>query len=231
MFRYYCSFRSSISSVPIESPMKKVDLNIKSLVLLAVLAFLTISPASSNGVKVKFVYDGDTILLENGKKVRLLGIDAPEIDHEAGKSEFMAIPAREFNIRLLKNARVSLEYDRERKDHYGRHLAYVFLDGNTMLNGLLLREGLAHVFSIAPNFKHKTNFLLLQRRAMEKRLGIWSTDIRKKGKTYLGNRKTLRFHLPGCPFARRIAKTNVIRFPSEYDAFWEGYSPCRRCRP
>ncbi len=211
--------------------MAKFVLNIKLLVLLAVIAFLTISPSSSKGLKVKFVYDGDTILLENGKKVRLLGIDAPEIDHETGKNEFMALPAREFNVRLLRNARVSLEYDRERKDRYGRYLAYVFLEDGLMLNGLLLREGLAHVFYFTLNLKHQGRFLLLQRQAMKKGVGIWHTDLTKKGKTYLGNRKTLRFHLPGCPFARRIAKTNLIRFSSKYDAFWEGYSPCRRCRP
>jgi micrococcal nuclease len=66
---------------------------------------------------------------------------------------------------------------------------------------------------------------------MEKGLGLWRMDLKKKGKIYLGNRKTFRFHFPGCPFAKKIAKTNGIRFSSEYDAFWEGYSPCRRCRP
>jgi endonuclease YncB( thermonuclease family) len=163
--------------------------------------------------------------------VRYIGIDTPEIDHKGRKNEFMAQAARDFNIKLVKGARVKIEYDQERKDRYGRRLAYVFLENGDMVNAILVRKGLANVMLKSPNVKYKTLLLDCQREAMKESLGIWSRSPMREEKYYLGNINSYRFHRPDCPFGRKMSKKNVVRFQSRYEAFWAGYSPCKRCRP
>ncbi len=201
------------------------------LIVIIVFAISCISSTTAGYHRVKFVYDGDTILLDNGEKVRYLEVDAPEIDHTGGKDEFMARAARDFNIKRTDRARVRLEYDREKRDRYGRLLAYVFLENGSMVNALLVRNGLAHVMFKDRNFKHKEDLLYCQRQAMKERLGIWSRPLEGDEKFYLGNRSSYRFHRPGCPFANKISRRNILMFRSRRDAFWEGYSPCNKCRP
>lgn len=121
----------------------------KKVILFVTISFVCLSLAPVSFYKVKFVNDADTIVLDSGDRVRYLGIDAPEIDREGGKSEFLAEAARDFNFRLVNGARVSLEYDQERRDRYGRILAYVFLENGDMVNALLIRKraGPCHVKS------------------------------------------------------------------------------------
>ena len=180
---------------------------------------------------VCYVYDGDTILLDGGEKVRYLGIDTPEIDHKDGKNEFMAQAARDFNTQLVKGARVRMEYDQEKRDRYQRRLAYVFLENGDMVNAILVRKGLAHVMLKSPNVKYKALLLDCQRRAMKERLGIWSKFPVRDERYYLGNKNTYRFHRPSCPFVRKISKSHMVRFQSRFEGFWAGFSPCKRCRP
>ena len=125
------------------------------LITLILLQGLSLSLTSFAYNKVVFVYDGDTVLLKNGARIRYLGINTPEIDHQGGKSEFMAHTAKDFNQTLVKDALVRLEYDLERKDRYKRGLAYVFLQNGEMVNALLVRKGLAYVISIRPNLKYR----------------------------------------------------------------------------
>jgi len=200
-------------------------------IILILLQGLSLSLTSFAFHRVVFVYDGDTVLLKNGAKVRYLGINTPEIDYGGGKSEFMAHSAKNFNQNLVKSALVRLEYDLEKEDRYKRLLAYVFLENGDMVNALLVRKGLAYVISIRPNLKYRDLLLEYQRKAIKERVGIWSNPLRYKGEHRLGNRKSYRFHRPDCPFASRISKKNLIRFRSSYGAFWEGYSPCKRCKP
>ncbi|MBW2048921.1 MAG: thermonuclease family protein [Deltaproteobacteria bacterium] len=191
----------------------------------------SICRASSIFHRVVFVHDGDTVLLENGDRVRYAGIDCPEIDHEGGKSQFMALAAREFNGNLLKGRSVRLEYDVKRRDRYGRILAYVFLRNGDMVNTLIVGKGLAHVLSTRPNLRYRGMLVRFQRKAMEERLGIWSRPLKSTGGKVMGSRRSFRFHRPDCPAGRKISGKNLIRFRSAREAFWEGYSPCKRCNP
>jgi micrococcal nuclease len=211
--------------------IKSLIMRAKKFILLIILSTFCLSLTSTAYRSVRFVYDGDTILLDGGDSVRYIGIDTPEIDHKGRKSEFMAQAARDFNIELVKGARVKIEYDQERKDRYGRRLAYVFLENGDMVNAILVRKGLANVMLKSPNVKYKALLLDCQREAMKKRLGIWSRSPGKEEKYYLGNKNSYRFHRPNCPFGRKVSKNNVVRFQSRYEAFWAGYSPCKRCRP
>ena len=71
-------------------------------------ALLTLSAAKPH---VKQVYDGDTLLLSTGEHVRYIGVDAPEIDHQGGKSDFLANEARRLNAALVQGKPVRLELD------------------------------------------------------------------------------------------------------------------------
>lgn len=126
---------------------------------------------------VKYVIDGDTIVLESGEKVRYLGINAPE------KGRPFSTEATEQNKRLVAGKEVGLELDVQTKDQYGRTLAYVWL-GETMVNLELVRQGFANVYTVPPNVKYKDEFLAAEREAREAERGLW-----EKGEA-LGTSKT-----------------------------------------
>lgn len=205
-------------------------MKLKNLIFLS-MPLITLSFTHPLYHLVKFVYDGDTILLDTGEKVRYSGIDAPEIGHKGEKNEFMALASRDFNLHLVGKDRVRLEFDREKRDRHGRLLAYIFLEKGDMVNALMVRRGLARLMVKRPNIKYLSLLLHNQRLAMGERLGLWQKDPKKLEKYYLGNRKSYRFHRPGCPFGTKIGPHNLVRFRRRRDAFWEGFSPCKRCRP
>lgn len=206
-------------------------MNQKNLFGILLIGFICVSFTHSTYNRVKFVYDGDTILLETGQRVRYLGINGPEMGYQGKKSEFMAIASRDYNSRLVNKKRVRLEFDQEKRDPHGRLLAYVFLEGGEMVNALLLRHGFAHVMVKRPKLKYFSLLLNDQRMAMGEKLGIWSQATAKMERYYLGNGKSYRFHRPGCAFSTQIRAHNLVKFNSRRKAFWEGFSPCKRCRP
>jgi micrococcal nuclease len=199
--------------------------------LLLILAVLCLAPSDVAYHRVKYVYDGDTVQLENGQRLRYLGINTPEVSHDRGKAEFLAVAAYNFNRELLKNARISLEYDRKKIDRYGRQLAYVFLENGKMVNDLLVQKGLAHVMFNVDDMLYRDLLLASQRGAINKRLGIWTKLLETDKEQYLGNSNSFRFHRTTCRFSKKIRKTNTVKFKSRRDAYWEGYSPCKQCNP
>jgi micrococcal nuclease len=177
------------------------------------------------------VIDGDTLVLAGGARVRVLGIDAPEMERDGQPADFLAHKAKAALTGLTVNRQVSLEYDRLRYDHYGRLLAYLSLPDHTLVNAELVRQGLARVYIIAPNLGHREDLLAAQREAIEARRGIWQNLLQQDEPYYLGNKNTLRLHRPQCPLAAKMARANQVRFTSLKDAYLQGYSPCRSCKP
>jgi micrococcal nuclease len=198
---------------------------VAAVLLIALLAL------SAGKPYVRQVYDGDTLLLSTGEHVRYIGMDAPEIDHQGGKSDFLAYEARQLNAKLVQGKSVRLELDLERNDRHGRLLAYVFLENGDMVNELLVRKGLARVLQMPPNLKYASLLLDSQRRAMAERIGLWQKEPEKPEPYYIGNSDSYRFHRPSCPLGKTISRRHRVRFESAYEASWEGYSPCRRCKP
>jgi micrococcal nuclease len=115
------------------------------------------------------VVDGDTIKLASGREIRLLGIDTPE------KGQPYYNEAKDFLERLILGKKVRLEKDVTNKDKYGRYLRYVFLK-NIFVNVELVRKGYARVIVRFPDVKYLDYLMKVQKRAMEKRLGIWSEN-------------------------------------------------------
>ncbi len=127
------------------------------------------------------IVDGDTVkLLMDGEvtTVRLIGIDTPESVHPTKEKN---VPegklASEHTRELLENNEVYVEYDREPTDRYGRTLAYLYLDENTMVNALILSDGYAQVMMIAPNNKYAEYFQELEDEAKSRNAGLWSTGV------------------------------------------------------
>ncbi|MEJ2345634.1 MAG: thermonuclease family protein [Gammaproteobacteria bacterium] len=154
-----------------------------SLALLAALAWWPAAEGAACGAdhvdaraRVSYVFDGDTIKLADARHVRFIGINAPEIAHD-GK------PAQPFGVRaaaqlrgLLRrhHHRVELRYDVQRRDHYGRTLAHIFLDDGTNVEQWLLQRGLATTLAVPPNLWNIDCYRQAERRARAARRGIWA---------------------------------------------------------
>ncbi len=177
------------------------------------------------------VVDGDTLDLAGGFRVRVLGIDAPEMAKQGQPADFLAYKAREALKAMTLNRTVRLEYDRLRYDRYGRLLAYLFLPDGTMVNAEMVRQGLARVYFFAPNVRYREVLLAAQRQALDPPRGIWLKLLQQDEPYYLGNRNSLRLHRPGCPLAAKMARGNRVRLESLKEAYLQGYSPCRSCKP
>jgi micrococcal nuclease len=184
-------------------------------------------------VAVKRVNDGDTVELKDGRLVRYIGVDTPEINHERRTAEPFGFEARRKNAELVGSGRLRIEFDVERFDPYNRTLAYVFLPDGSMVSTLLVRAGLAMCYHKLPNVKYSRQLLDAQREAMTAQRGIWQAERQRQssGGGVLANRNSRRFHTLSCPEAKRISPQNRIRFESRWEAFWQGYSPSRECHP
>jgi len=170
-------------------------------ILAAALVYFLSSPLSTQAFKFSFpfgkpndyqnilvvkVIDGDTLKLENGQRLRLIGIDTPEM-HQSNKLYRDAQRSRQdirtiqelgrqaylFTKNLAEGRRVRLEFDVEKEDKYGRLLAYVYLPDGTFLNAKIIEEGYATPLTIPPNVKYAQLFLNLYRQARENKRGLW----------------------------------------------------------
>lgn len=122
---------------------------------------------------VERVIDGDTLELDGGERVRLLGVDTPESVHPQRPVEHFGREAGEFTRRLAEGRTVRLEFDQERTDRYGRTLAYVYLDDNTFLNAEIIRRGYGFAYTRFP-FRYLEEFRALEREARQQRRGLWA---------------------------------------------------------
>lgn len=182
-------------------------------------------------VTIKRVADGDTIILQDGRHVRYIGIDTPEIDHENQRAAPLGYEARAYNRQLVEGQDLRLMFDREKKDRYGRILAYVYRRDGLFVNLELLKKGYAYVMYHYPNTFKEALFLSAQRKAMQRGRGIWR-KVKKDNKpsqAYLGNRRSKRFHAHNCPMAQKMSVKNRVSLNNRWDAFWSGYAPAREC--
>lgn len=177
------------------------------------------------------VRDGDTVMLDRGLKVRLLGIDAPELEREGQPADFLAHKAKQVLVDLAQGQRVRLEYDKLRYDRFGRTLAFLFLLDGTNLSRELVCQGLAHVYTVPPNMRFREELLVAQGEAIKARRGIWLELLKQDEPFYIGNKRSLIFHRPTCHQGEQTAQTNREDLKSPTEAYLQGYSPCRTCKP
>ncbi len=148
------------------------------IISLSLLIF-TLPQCRQNEYLVKSIVDGDTIELENGEKVRYIGLDTPETRIKQEDSTWLYQPeaygeiSKEFNRSLVEGKKVRLEYDMVQKDKYNRVLAYVFVE-DTFVNAELIKQGYALLYTFPPNIKYVDFFIKLQKEARENKRGLWS---------------------------------------------------------
>jgi micrococcal nuclease len=136
-------------------------------------------PAPARGAtetsRLAYVIDGDTVVLENGERVRLIGIDAPELGHDGAANQPLASDATGLLRDLAghRGAPLGLEPGIEPHDRYGRRLAYLFDRGGHNLAEQLLRRGLAYLAPIPPNLRYLDCMQAAQAEARRERLGLW----------------------------------------------------------
>ena len=179
----------------------------------------------SEGLSLKEVIDGDTIILSNGEKIRYIGINTPD------KGQPFFSEATKASLEMLSSKLISLKYDVETKDNTGRTLAYVWVD-SLFVNAELIKRGLAWVYIVSPNLAQRETFISLQKEARQKRIGIWAIPVPKE-KHYVATKESRKFifHRPSCKWAQKILDKNRITFKSRDEALDLGYSPCRTCNP
>jgi micrococcal nuclease len=132
-------------------------------------------PASAEAFVIRAI-DGDTIEARIGGReedVRYIGVDTPETVKPDTPVQCFGPRASAFNHRLVEERRVRLVFGVERRDVYGRLLAYVYL-GHRFVNASLVRRGLARSLTIAPNDRFAPLFRRLELRAARAGRGLWS---------------------------------------------------------
>ena len=183
---------------------------------LAALLLLTVSGAQagtlsvvghSRWVHAGKVFDGDTFRTTAGEKVRLLGINTPEVAHDKEPGQPFGTEAKRRLEQLIAGKMIRLQLDRDNKDDYGRTLAQLYLRDGSWINEQLVQEGLALAYTFAPNFQWANRLLIAEAEARMARRGIW-------------NAEPFRVLEAGSVTARHIGQFRLVRGEIKADGPW-----------
>jgi micrococcal nuclease len=127
-------------------------------------------------VPVLKVTDGDTVHVQyqgQDERVRLIGIDTPEVPWYGGPGECFGVEAGLYARERLDGRRIRLEFDVDRRDRYDRLLAYVYV-GDELFNVTLVREGYATADPVSPDTRRAALFASAEAEARAAGRGLWS---------------------------------------------------------
>lgn len=130
------------------------------ITLLVLIAVLTITYVYTRAHKVVKVIEGNILVLDNGKRICLMGVDK-------------STQAQIFIRKMVEGRQVKLRYDRQKVDEDGQLLAYVYLLDDTFLNEEVIKQGYARISEKIP-FKYSELFKRYEEEAKVKKKGIWS---------------------------------------------------------
>ncbi|MBL4844307.1 MAG: thermonuclease family protein [Planctomycetes bacterium] len=181
----------------------------------------------TESVEVRRVIDGDTLVLTDGRKIRLLGINTPERGRPFKEEATDAL--RE----LTSGNKITIEYDGPKAKAFGnykRTLAYIHCKG-VFVNGEIIRRGLAYV-TIYPNTRsHNSELIAWQREARAANLNLWSQPLPAAASLYIGNKRAPYFHREGCRRIKKLRKgRNRVEFTDRNEALDSGMNPCGDCK-
>lgn len=142
---------------------------------------------------------------------------------------------------------IELEYDQQLRDKYNRLLAFVWLPNGRMLNETIVCEGYGNALTRYPfRSDYMERFRVREHHARETGKGLWAEDgmkpetetshalaprtVSTQGGEIHGNRRSMVYHLPGCPSYNAMSPVNVIPFANEEDAIAAGYRKAGNCR-
>jgi micrococcal nuclease len=204
------------------------------------------------------VIDGDTIGLQNGDRVRYIGIDTPEVVDPRKPVQCFGVEAARRNKELVEGKSVRLEKDVSDRDKYGRLLRYVYLQDGTFVNLELIKEGYAAASIFPPDVKYADVFNAAEKEARGLKRGLWNScplfgspatsavssaaagsEVATsgnnicviKGNISSGGEKI--YHLPGCAYydKTRIDEARGERwFCSEAEAIAAGWRKAQNCQ-
>ncbi|MDP9196632.1 MAG: thermonuclease family protein [Pseudomonadota bacterium] len=154
------------------------------VIVLLVLMLIHSTPALADGLKsagtasVAEVIDGDTVRLSDGREVRLTGIQAPKLP--LGRKDFPVWPlapeAKQALESLVLDRTVELRTGEATMDRWGRALVHLYRDDGLWIQGEMLRQGWARVYSFPDNRVLVDDMLVLEKQARGRGLGIWALD-------------------------------------------------------
>ncbi len=130
---------------------------------------------ASKKVSVSYIHDGDTFFTGGKEKIRVIGLDTPELARNNRAAEQYSKQARDLFLQLVKSSAntLQLRFDVKKKDRYQRSLAHVFLESGENLAVSLLENGFATALIIPPNLSFADCYLKAQRYARANKRGIW----------------------------------------------------------
>ena len=175
---------------------------------------------------VKRVFDGDTMELQGGDRLRLLAIDTPE------KSEPLCDEATEFLTRKALGQVAEVRYANQRRDRYGRLLGYLYID-TLFVNKVIIDSGYGCLYLFDdndPNSDQVRTMLDAQRSAIERRVGIWALPHEPEER-YINTEGSFRLHRPGCRSLAELRPGHYQEFRTREEGLATGLSPCRNCKP
>ncbi len=159
---------------------------------------------------INYVHDGDTIKLSDGRNVRLIGINTPELGRDGRPNEAFAIEARDVLRQMLpQGSQVALRLGREAEDKYGRLLAHVYTADQRNVQLELLSRGLAAAVAVTPNILNLDCYLAAELTAANQ--GIWQQAAFKGVEIDRLNKRARGFH---------ILRGKVLRVGESRKAIW-----------
>ena len=208
----------------------KVKIQVVGMVCLLIFSF---AQAQEIWRTCVIVIDGDTIVLDGNEIVRLIGIDTPETKDPRKPVQHYRTDAYEFTKRLVEGKKVRLAYDLNKKDKYGRTLAYVYLEDGTFLNAEVVKQGYGSVYRYFL-FKYFDEFKQYEIEARESEIGLWSNGEGEESQVARKNESNIvyitragkKYHREGCGSLRR---SKIPIFLEE--ACKRRYRPCSNCNP
>jgi len=152
--------------------------------------------SSDETVEINHIIDGDTVILKDGRHVRLIGIDTPEIGRDGKKSDVGAHIARSYLVSLLQgHKQILLKTDTQHFDRFKRTLAHLFLPDGENIQANLLAQGLATPLTIPPNLSFLDCYLHYSNEAIASQRGLWSLQQYKPLTSSALNRSIHGYHV------------------------------------
>lgn len=182
-----------------------------------------------NLVKVEQVLGGEMVLLDNGERLRYIGIEVPK---DLGYT--VVREATAFNKYLVEGKVVGLELDVQHTDRAGNILGYVFI-GDVFVNEELAKLGYAKARREGQNIKYEDRLLEAQNEARKDQRGLWKElspeEEESEDKGFIASKKSRFYHRRSCPDARNIPEAELLSFESRQAAIDSGRVGCNTCAP
>ena len=187
---------------------------------------LLLAPISKGYAQfVTRVVDGDTLIVQGVGRVRLIGVDTPETVDPRRPVQYFGKEASEFTHQMAEGKVVRLEFDVERKDRFGRTLAYVYLPDGTFLNAEIVKQGYGHAYTQFP-FKYSEQFQGYEREVRDAGRGLWATEPTAALSSVMGDVRVWVNTASGvyhCPGAQYYGHTRRGSYMTQDEAMRGGY--------